>query len=96
MRRVFLLEVLSIVAGTAGCDVFPFAVVCDDRAAFSIVVEVVDKETIEPVFDAMVWVKDGEFVDTLDTRENNAAGPAERPGRCTWSTRTICRGRGRA
>ena len=74
-----LLLPLALVA-TTGCDEIFGDTVCTASAEPAVVVEVVDADTDDAITDAIVWVQDGEFVDTLDFNEGLAAGAHERPG----------------
>lgn len=58
----------------------PIPVACTDEALPSIRVQVVDSVSGSVIPEPLVWVRDGEFVDTLIVHEGVATGPFERPG----------------
>jgi ribosomal protein S16 len=77
-----MLAALFIAALSAACgkgsDSNP--VVCSGEARPSLQIEVVDSTTGSPISDPLVWVRDGEFVDTLLAYQGVHRGPFERPG----------------
>jgi hypothetical protein len=78
--RIFRVLVCCVAgASSIACDTF--AVVCTSEARFGLIVTAVDSITNAPVSDALIWVRDGSFVDTLPVFDGMAQGALERPGR---------------
>lgn len=70
---------LALLALT-GCDEILGDTVCTTSAEPALVVTVVEDASDQLVTGALVWVEDGEFVDTLESHDGVAAGVHERPG----------------
>lgn len=77
---IVLLVGLAIHAG--GCDE-PVDVVCTEELRPALIVTALDSVSEAPVSNAIMSVRDGTFVDTLDVYGNKGYGPSERPGRYT-------------
>jgi hypothetical protein len=67
---------MSLILGACGIT----DLVCTDEAAASLNVTVVDSVSEAPVLDAVVWVQDGVFQDTLEGGGGLWYGPWERAG----------------
>ena len=75
-RGVVLAALVTLSLGACGIT----DVVCTDEAVASLNVAVVDSVTGSFVTDAVVWVQDGVFTDTLMGGDGRWFGPWERAG----------------
>ena len=82
MRLKPIIALMGLTLSMVGCD-WPLGLftVCEDYAAPSLAITILDSINSGPVFDALVWVEDGAFVDTLPGGNGVSSGPIERPGR---------------
>lgn len=79
-RLIGLLSILAV--NTSSCDE-PVDIVCTEELRPALIVSALDSVSEAPVSNAIMWVRDGTFVDTLDVYGNMGYGPSERPGRYT-------------
>jgi hypothetical protein len=81
MKKSTYLLVLAWAVFCQGCDdPSKPKTHCLPIAYASLRVSVFDAVSGDPVIDPLVWVRDGNFVDTLPVGGHEAFGPVERPG----------------